>query len=371
LIIETLTLGPIQTNCYIIGCPNTLEGAVIDPGWDAPTILSKVESLGLTVKYVLNTHAHWDVTSANADVIEETGAQLAIHPFDVPMLQARGGADLWGIVVKASPDPDIELHDGEVIGVGDLELKVLHTPGHTPGGVSFYEEDSGVVFSGDTLYKQGVGRHDLPGGDQDELVRSIDDVLMALPEQTVVYSSHGPATKIRDERSEVWFGRTIVHPPMTTGESPGLPNLGDLLRERWWLGAGGAFLALMVLVFLWRGLFSSNAVAGTTTTATKTPTVTSIDAESLTSVARLTAVAGFTDTPTPTEVRPTAVPFTDTPTPTRRETATSTPTATATSTPIPTPTRTATPTSIPTPTATEIACLYDVELVEVRDPFLY
>jgi hydroxyacylglutathione hydrolase len=200
LIIKTLPVGPIQTNCYLIGCAETLAGAVIDPGWDAPTILAAAQAARLTIKYVLNTHAHWDHVSANADVVEATGAQLAIHADDLPLLRARGGADLWGIPVRPSPEPDIELAEGQLLQIGELQLQVLFTPGHTPGHVSFYEPDAGALFDGDVLFKQGIGRTDLPGGDYHALMHSIRDVLMALPPETVVYSGHGPPTTIGEER---------------------------------------------------------------------------------------------------------------------------------------------------------------------------
>ena len=200
MIIKTLPVGPIQTNCYLVGCSETLEGAVIDPGWDAPAILAAAQAARLTIKYVLNTHAHWDHVSANADVIEATGAQLAIHPDDLPLLRARGGADMWGIPVRPSPEPDVELGEGQLIQVGELKLQVLFTPGHTPGHVSFYEPDAGALFDGDVLFKQGIGRTDLPGGDPHALMRSIREVLMPLPPETVVYSGHGPQTTIGEER---------------------------------------------------------------------------------------------------------------------------------------------------------------------------
>ena len=200
MIIKTLVVGPIQTNCYLIGCPENLEGAVIDPGWDAPVILSAAKAAGLTIKYVLNTHAHWDHISANADVLEATSAQLALHPNDLPLLLDRGGANLWRIPARSSPEPDIELAEGQVVQIGKLSLQVLFTPGHTPGHVSFYEAAAGVVFSGDVLFKQGIGRTDLPGGDYRTLMHSIQEVLMSLPPETVVYSGHGPVTTIGDER---------------------------------------------------------------------------------------------------------------------------------------------------------------------------
>jgi hydroxyacylglutathione hydrolase len=200
LIIRSLPVGPIQTNCYVIGCSETHSGAVIDPGWDAPTILSEAESAGLAIELVLNTHAHWDHVSANADVLEATGARLAIHNNDLALLRARGGADLWQIPVKPSPEPDILLTDGQLLQVGQLQLRVLFTPGHSPGHVSFYEAGAGVVFDGDVLFRQGIGRSDLPGGDHQRLMQSIHTVLMGLPPETVVYSGHGPPTTIGEER---------------------------------------------------------------------------------------------------------------------------------------------------------------------------
>ena len=206
MIIKTLAVGPIETNCYVIGCSETLEGAVIDPGWDAQAILAEADASRLTIKYALNTHAHWDHMSANAEILEATGAQLAIHPDDLPLLRARGGADLWGIPVKPSPEPDIQLADGQFIQIGQLEFKVLFTPGHSPGHVCFYEAAAGVVFDGDVLFKQGIGRADLPGGDPQSLMRSIREVLLGLPPDTVVYSGHGPATTIGEElRTNPWL----------------------------------------------------------------------------------------------------------------------------------------------------------------------
>jgi hydroxyacylglutathione hydrolase len=201
LIIKTLPVGLLQANCYLVGCPETREGAVIDPGGDAPIILQAVQAAGWTVRYVLNTHAHWDHIAANAEVLEATRAQLAIHPGDLPLLRARGGADFWNVPVQTSPEPDVELEDGQVLRVGQLGLKVLFTPGHSPGHVSFYEASAGVVFDGDVLFRRGIGRTDLPGGDFEALMRSIKDVLLALPSETVVCSGHGPATTVGEERS--------------------------------------------------------------------------------------------------------------------------------------------------------------------------
>jgi glyoxylase-like metal-dependent hydrolase (beta-lactamase superfamily II) len=200
LIIVTLPVGMIQTNCYVVGCEETKEGAVIDPGGHPQRILAEVERLGLTVKYVLDTHAHFDHTDANGATVEATGAPLALHPDDLPLLTASGGAALFGLQADPSPLPDLELHDGDTLEVGNLRFQVLHTPGHTPGHVCFYEAAENALFDGDVLFRRGIGRTDLPGGSWQQLLDSIQRVLFVLPDETVVYSGHGPATTIGEEK---------------------------------------------------------------------------------------------------------------------------------------------------------------------------
>ena len=200
MIVVTLPVGLIQTNCYVVGCEETKEGVVIDPGGHPERILAEIERRGLTIKYVLNTHAHFDHTDANGAVVEATGAPLALHPEDSTLLAASGGAALFGVQAHPSPRADLDLHDGDELEVGTLRFKVLHTPGHTPGHVCFYEAEEGVLFDGDVLFYRGVGRTDLPGGSWEQLVASIQDRLFALPGETVVYSGHGPATTIEDEK---------------------------------------------------------------------------------------------------------------------------------------------------------------------------
>jgi glyoxylase-like metal-dependent hydrolase (beta-lactamase superfamily II) len=200
LIIATLPVGMIQTNCYIAGCEETKEGAIIDPGGHPERILAEVERRGLAIKAVLNTHAHFDHTDANGALVQATGAPLALHPLDQPLLKASGGAAMFGLQADPSPPPDLDLHDGDELEIGTLRFRVLHTPGHTPGHVCFYEAEQGVLFDGDVLFYRGIGRTDLPGGNWQQLMDSIQQVLFALPDQTVVYSGHGPATTIGEEK---------------------------------------------------------------------------------------------------------------------------------------------------------------------------
>jgi hydroxyacylglutathione hydrolase len=200
LIVATLPVGMIQTNCYVVGCEETKAGAIVDPGGHPQRILAEVARLGLTIEYVLNTHAHFDHTEANGPIVEATGATLALHPQDLPLLKASGGAALFGVRADPSPLPGLELRDGDELAVGTLRFQVLHTPGHTPGHVCFYEAAQGVLFDGDVLFRRGVGRTDLDGGSWPQLMDSIGRVLFALPDETVVYSGHGPATTIGEEK---------------------------------------------------------------------------------------------------------------------------------------------------------------------------
>ena len=206
MILRTIHVGITQTNCYVVGCEESHEGVVIDPGGNPKRILKAVEESGLTIRYVLNTHCHFDHMGANADVVAATGAPLAIHPAELPILEARGGATWFGVQVKASPMPDVELEDGQVLEVGTLRFQVLHTPGHSPGGVTFYLKEQGVAFDGDALFQMGVGRTDLPGGDWDTLTRSIREVLLALPDDTILYSGHGSETTVgKEKHSNPWL----------------------------------------------------------------------------------------------------------------------------------------------------------------------
>lgn len=201
MIIRQLPLGQLQTNCYIAGCEETHKAVVIDPGDEAGRILSELDRFSLEVVLILNTHAHFDHIGANAALVKATGAPLAIHSLDVPLLKERGGAKQFGFEIPASPEPTRLLAEGEIIHFGKHQLRTIFTPGHTPGHVSFYEE--GILFDGDVLFAGGMGRTDLPGGDQDRLMESIEKKLMILPDDTVVYSGHGPTTTIGQERDVI------------------------------------------------------------------------------------------------------------------------------------------------------------------------
>lgn len=202
MILKQLVVGPFASNCFVVGSEKTGEGMVIDPGADAGTILKAVENLKLSIALIVATHNHVDHVGALRPVKDATGAPYAVHEADAESLVPAAFGRMLGVVVggsiKSAPKPDRLLRDGDTIEVGDLQFKVLHTPGHTPGGISLLCDH--VVFSGDTLFNFGIGRTDLAGGSYESLMDSIARKLLVLPDETVVYPGHGPKTTIGMER---------------------------------------------------------------------------------------------------------------------------------------------------------------------------
>jgi glyoxylase-like metal-dependent hydrolase (beta-lactamase superfamily II) len=200
MIIEQLPVGAFQANCYVVGCEETGSGLIIDPGDEAERILQTVKQHRLTITHVLLTHAHYDHIYASAEIAEATAAPVYLHQADQPLLKAGGGAALWGLPMPRYKEPDHWLVEGDQITVGRYTFQVFFTPGHAPGHVCFYEAAAGVVFAGDVLFAGSIGRTDLPGGSFETLIDSINRKLMTLPDETVVYAGHGPATTIGQER---------------------------------------------------------------------------------------------------------------------------------------------------------------------------
>jgi len=199
--LSRLVVGPLQVNCYIVHDEKTKEAIVIDPGDDGREILDLIREKGLKVRYIVNTHAHFDHVGANKLLKDATGAELLIHEADSGLLSTTANhARMFGMTAPSSPKADRYVKHGDVLTVGALTLTVLHTPGHSAGGISLAGD--GVVFTGDALFAGSIGRTDLPGGDLMTLITSIKTYLMSLPDDTVVLSGHGPQSTIGDERRE-------------------------------------------------------------------------------------------------------------------------------------------------------------------------
>lgn len=201
MIFETIVVGALGVNCFILGCDETQEALVVDPGADAERILASVAKTGLRVKTVVNTHGHFDHVGGNRRVLEATGSELLIHESDAPYLQrAVVTAARYGVASEDSPAPSRFLVDGMTISFGKKSLQVLHTPGHTQGGCCLYLASEGMVITGDTLFADSVGRTDLPGGSHEQLMASITGKLLSLPDETRVFPGHGPSSTIGHER---------------------------------------------------------------------------------------------------------------------------------------------------------------------------
>lgn len=198
LIIRSVVSAPFEENCWIVGCPETGEGLVFDPGDDVDAILQEVRGASLRVVEIVNTHGHLDHVSGVAELQETLGVPFRIHREDVFLVdRVAEQAALFGLRPPRRPRVDGHLTEGEEVRFGRCRVRVLHTPGHSPGGCSF--ATGGHVFVGDTLFQDSIGRTDLPGGDLDTLIRSIRERLLPLGPEVVAYPGHGPTTTLGRE----------------------------------------------------------------------------------------------------------------------------------------------------------------------------
>lgn len=203
MIIKRLVVGPLEENSYIVGDEKTKDAVVIDPGDEGDRINDMIKDEGFKVSAIICTHAHFDHVGAVGDIKAATGAKILMHKDDVKTYgMARDQGAIWGFEVDDLPAPDGFLDEGDEVKVGGLSFKVLHTPGHSPGGICLYGE--GIVITGDTIFQGSVGRTDFPGGSYERLKESFVR-LLELPDDTKVYSGHGPETSIGRERSENFF----------------------------------------------------------------------------------------------------------------------------------------------------------------------
>ncbi len=196
-----LPLGPLQTNCYLLACTETMEAAVIDPSWDGRQVAALAAERGLTITHILLTHSHFDHVGGLAELKKAVDAPIYIHPDAVQMLaHATESAARFNITLPNPPPADEMLAEGDVITVGQLQLEVLFTPGHAPGHVCFYLREHHVLLDGDVLFQGSIGRTDLPDGNYPLLMKSIKEKLLPLPNETAVLSGHGPTTTLGQEK---------------------------------------------------------------------------------------------------------------------------------------------------------------------------
>ena len=199
MIVKRFVVGPIETNCYVVTCPETRETVVIDPGgYDAP-LAEYIEDQKLPVKYIINTHSHFDHTGGNKKIKEATGAPLLIHKTEAGALSRTSMLGLmFGMRIDKSPPADQFIAEGDEITFGTITLKVTETPGHSPGSVTLYTDK--VAFVGDALFAGSIGRTDLPGGSYNTLIQSITDKILPLGDDIIVCSGHGPETTVGQEK---------------------------------------------------------------------------------------------------------------------------------------------------------------------------
>lgn len=212
------TVGTLCTNCYVVSCTETRETLIIDPGFEtdleAKTVLKEIHQRKLQVRYIVNTHGHPDHTSGNGIMKRLTGAPILIHEYDAPMLTdaTKNLYMLFGLRAASLPPADQMLHDGDVVQVGKVALRVLHTPGHSRGSISLLGADA--VFTGDTLFAGSIGRTDLPGSSYEEIMLSIKK-LAKLPDHIKVYPGHGPTSTIGEEKRHNPFLQNLSISPDT------------------------------------------------------------------------------------------------------------------------------------------------------------
>ncbi len=200
LIVRGIVVGVFQENCWVIGNRRTGEGICIDPGDQPEEIMAMARDMGVTIKAIANSHAHVDHILGVAEVQRQTGAKFYMHQGEagIAAMAAQTALRFTGQAAEDPPSPDFSPVDGDEIEVEGVKLRVIHTPGHTPGSLSYYTE--GLLFSGDTLFAGSIGRTDLPGGDYEQEMASIIDKLLVLPEDTVVLPGHMLETRIGTEK---------------------------------------------------------------------------------------------------------------------------------------------------------------------------
>lgn len=201
LLVDTLTIGPFVANCYLVADAQSGEALVVDPGDEPARILGRLGELGLKPAMIVATHGHVDHVAAAPAILLDHAIPFAMHAADADWTEhLRDQCLAFGLPPQDGPVLTRPLTHGEVLRVGSLEATVLHTPGHTSGGICLFFQKEGALFSGDTLFQGSIGRTDLPGGDMNTLMHSLLETLATIPDETVVFSGHGPSTTMGRER---------------------------------------------------------------------------------------------------------------------------------------------------------------------------
>ena len=210
MIIETFPVGPLQCNCTILGDEQAGEAIVIDPGDEVGRIHRRLTQLGLKLKQILITHAHIDHVGGALRLKRLTGAPILLNENDLPLIKMMESQAAWlGVATPDTAPPDESLAEGQLVGLDSYPAQVLHTPGHTQGSVCLHFAPLKLLVAGDTLFAGSIGRTDLPGGNFDQIIDSIESRLLALPDETKVLPGHGPVTSIGAERKSNPFLRTM------------------------------------------------------------------------------------------------------------------------------------------------------------------
>ncbi len=204
MIIKNIVVGPLEVNCYILGCEDSKEAAIIDPGDNADEIIRTIENEGLKPKFIINTHAHFDHIGGVKTIQDHFKIDFLLHKEDSFLVDnANEQATAFGLEPIPKPEVNKYVNDDEIITLGNKSITVIYTPGHSPGCVCYYLDNT--VFVGDTLFAGSIGRSDLPGGSHETLINSIKEKLFLLGDSTVVYPGHGPSTTIADEKAHNQF----------------------------------------------------------------------------------------------------------------------------------------------------------------------